>query len=204
MARFGKNILSELHGTVGEVVICHYNGSHYVRSRPDVDPSKKTPAQIRQQAKLQLAMNFLKTMKGLFKVTFTDGRELGMPHNRAMSGVLKQAIVGEYPNFAIDYSKVQLASGPLQPPQSAAAELQEGLLNFSWLPGDPATDERLILIAHCPEKRISVFSIFDFPRSAGKATLAMPSPLLGESLEAWIACISFDRKKTSNGTTQQK
>lgn len=133
MARIENGILGAFSGKVGEVIGSSWNGIPYIKSRPVSYHDAKTPAQLAHRMKLQLAHQFVKSIKECIEVGFRQIAEHQSPYNKAVSYVMKNAFVGEYPSIHIEPSKVVLSQGNLADAKESSAS-QEGnnKIVFAW------------------------------------------------------------------------
>lgn len=133
MARIEDGVLGSLSGKVGEVVASSWKGIPYIKTRPASFHDAKTPAQLAHRMKLQLAHQFVKPVKECVEVGYRQVAERQSPYNKAVSYVMKNAIVGEYPSMRVEPEKVMLSQGDLD----GAAECSvfkdgNGKIVFSW------------------------------------------------------------------------
>ena len=133
MARIENGILGSFSGKVGEVVASSWNGIPYIKSRPASYHDAKTPAQLAHRMKLQVAHRFVKSVKECIEIGFRQIAEHQSAYNKAVSYVMKNAFVGEYPSIHIEPSKVVLSQGNLVGAMECSASKNEkGEIAFSW------------------------------------------------------------------------
>ena len=123
--------------------------------------------------------------------------------NSAMSYNLNNAVVGEYPNVAIDYSEALVTRGGLATAVKfkAGSDLI-GQLQVTWSDNSSElnaneTDKAFILVYN-ELKKASVSYKTDATRAAGEALLNVPSNFQGDNVEVFISFISEDGKSVSN------
>jgi len=203
MAVFKKGINGAFSGTIGSTVGASWREINYMRSLPK--PSKKpaTPQQLAQRAKFALAVSFLRSIKPLLNLGFSDrlqGRQTG--YNRALQAMINRAIAGEYPDFTVDYAEVVLAQGGLAVPISlAAGQTGPGEVTLTW---DPVTnkytsfaDDELVAVVYNVSKRF--MNVYDgTERSAGSMAIQVPVSFAGDELVAWAFMVHRDGEKTSD------
>ncbi len=203
MAIFKKGINGAFSGTIGSTVGASWRHINYMRSLPK--PSKKpaTPQQLAQRAKFALAVNFLRSIKPLLNLGFSDkqqGKQTG--YNRALQAMIKQAIAGEYPDFTIDYAEVVLAQGGLGIPTSAMLQQTspaEVTLSWEALTNKYTSfaDDELVAVIYNVSKRF--MNVYDgAERSAESLDIAMPASFIGDELVAWAFMVNRDGEKTSD------
>lgn len=201
MGTFRKGILGGFSGTVGTVVGGNWKGVDYMRSRPVTKKNAKTPAQDVQRLKFSMASKLLRSMKPLLAITFKEGNARMTGSNSALSYLLKNAIMGEYPDFQIDYRMLLVARGVLPgvvaPIASAAAT---PVVNFTWQSnegiGIAAANDKAIVVAYHPPTNSTHYVIGKAFRNSGTATLDLPM-LKGEEVETYIAFIDDSGKEVS-------
>lgn len=203
MAVFKKGINGAFSGTIGSTVGASWRHINYMRSLPK--PSKKpaSPAQLAQRAKFALAVNFLRSIKPLLNLGFSDklqGRQTG--YNRALQLMIGIGIMGEYPDYAIDFANVALAQGGLSPAMSAVlVQTAPGQLRLSW---DPTTnkytsfadDEAVVVVYNVSKRFMNVYDGTE--RSAGSMDISVPASFAGDELVAWAFMVHRDGEKTSD------
>jgi hypothetical protein len=202
MARFEHDVLGKFRGKVGGVVGSAWRGIKYVRAKGPSTRKNDSPAQIEQQAKFSVAARFVRRMNRLFKITYRTNTDRMTARNSAVGSILSNAIVGVYPDFSIDYSKVLISQGGLdnEPVTTLSITEAAGVLTWHWN-FDPVlnaegSDDRAILVAYCPALNRSLYQVFGPARSTNAATLNV-SPFKGQSVVTWIAFITEDGSSLS-------
>lgn len=203
MAIFKKGINGAFSGTIGNTVGSSWRHINYMKSLPKPSNKPATPAQLAQRAKFALAVNFLRSIKPLLDLGFSDklqGRKTG--YNRALQVMMGNAITGEYPDFTVAYAEVVLAQGGLSPAMSAVLEQAGvGQLTLSW---DPTTnkytsfaDDEVVVVVYNVSKRF--MNVYDgTERSAGNMDITVPTSFEGDELVAWAFMVNRDGEKTSD------
>lgn len=122
--------------------------------------------------------------------------------NKALSENIRSAITGTYPNFAIDYPKVQLSRGSL-PNFTAptAASTVAGKLAFTWTDNSGValsalSSDLVYLAAYNEEQKHWIFNDAATARNAGTFVLDVTG-YSGKPLQTYIGLISADGKKVS-------
>ena len=83
--------------------------------------------------RMQVAHGFVKSVKIYAEIGFRMVSGNQTPYNRAVSCIMKQAIVGEYPTLYIEPSKVVLSQGKLAGAEESLATKEKGKkICFSW------------------------------------------------------------------------
>ena len=130
MASFKDSFFSKLSGKIGPITTYVLNGKQVVRksTKPN-DP--KTPKQLAHRMKFALVNKGLSPLNRSIKL---GHRGDTYAYRRLVGKAYHEAIVGEYPNFALDYSKIKIAEGKLQLPAEIKMELdgENNAVKFSW------------------------------------------------------------------------
>jgi len=103
--------------------------------KPDKIKDKRpvTEAQAKQQLRFRTAIAFTKTLAQFTAIGFSATIKEMTATNIATRQVLKEAIIGEYPDYSIDCSKVIISSGRYPGLLQCAIELTlEGSVVATW------------------------------------------------------------------------
>ena len=201
MARINQGILGPFSGKVGEVIGSSWKGIPYIKSRTMSFHDPKTPAQLAHRMKLQVAHGFVRSVKGFIEIGYRELSENQTPYNKAVSFILRNAVVGEYPAIGIDPSKVMVSQGKLAGAENCLFSMEEdGKLNFSWdenIPneGTQADDCALLLVYNFTKQQaISAQSC----RSERKGTAKIPDNWKGDKMAVYIFFASIESDAVSN------
>lgn len=203
MAKFLKGIHGAYSGKVGNVVGSNWREVDYVRAMPK--PSKKpaTVDQLSQRARFGLAVSFLSPINDLLKLGFSDkqhGKSTG--YNKALQHMINHGIVGEYPEYEIDYKGIAVARGGLSNLMAVAwEETTPKNVEVSWLPETNKytafADDSVILLFYNIER--SFFSILENgTREDGNLAFTLPDAYEGDRIVGWIFTGHRDGVKTSS------
>ena len=119
MASFKDSFFSKLSGKIGPITTYMLNGKQFVRknTKPH-DP--KTPKQLAHRMKFALVNKGLSPLNRSIKLGHRDDTNV---YRLLVGTAYKEAILGEYPNYKLDYSKLVIANGNLQPPSNIKLEM---------------------------------------------------------------------------------
>ncbi|WP_430814642.1 DUF6266 family protein [Carboxylicivirga sp. RSCT41] len=152
MAEVKDGINGKVKGRVGNAVFYTMNGKNIVRSLPQINKHKKpTLNQERQRQRMSLAQELLKPLKDLIKLTFASLAENSAPYHVAKSYNMRHAIIGEFPNQEIDWTKVYLSAGSVEKPSECIVQKRDGGLHFNWSKGEGKHNDTLVVMAYNPE-----------------------------------------------------
>jgi len=197
-----RGILGGFSGLVGTVVGSRWRDRDTIRAKPMFKKSRTaTESQEIVRLKFSVVSKILTSMSALISIAFSE-RDGKPSHNSALKYTLDNAMIGEYPDFAIDFTKFLVSSGklPLTIVQPALAEGQS--IRFQWNPqvhSNLLPDDRAILVAyHAPTNR-TYYTIGSNIRSEGTSLLELGG-LSGAEVETWLGFISRDGKRVANST----
>lgn len=116
------------------------------------------------------------------------------------------AIIGEYPNAFLDYSKIKITKGSLQLPTdiSSFVEVESGKIVFTWnpnplypqLPGNLTDSVNIVCFNEKYPKDVIYFN--GYKRSEGKATIELPQNWDSSETHIWIYLNSWDLQENSD------
>jgi hypothetical protein len=201
MGKLDKGILGGFNGKVGTVIGGKWRGVEYIRHKGPSKRKNNSPGQVEQQARFARAFKFVRRMSKLFKITFRNYAQQMTARNNALAVTVKEAIIGDYPNFEIDYSKVLISRGILETELNATVTSAAGILTWKWDAnekrngGDPK--DQCIIVAFCPEYNHCAYQVHGPARSANEATLDVV-PFMGKTVHTWLAFITEDGSKLSD------
>jgi hypothetical protein len=120
MAEFESSTFGEMSGRLGKVVAVKRNGKNFLREYT-VPANPQTLKQQANRMKFRFVNRNLTPLRQVIKRGYLDTQAFP----KVCSKVLKTAVEGEYPDFAIDFSKLQPADGTLQPVGTVTTETRK-------------------------------------------------------------------------------
>ena len=203
MARYTKGALGSFSGKLGNVVGSNWRHIDYLRSLPKPSSKPATPLQLAQRAKFALAVSFLSTIKDVLNIGFGDakrGRNTG--YNEAVSSMLGKAITGSYPDFEIDYEKVEISRGSLlgliglSMAESAPMEITISWQDFSNR-FNAFDDDDVIAVLYNESKQL--FMVYEeVQRQDSAINIILPEIFSGDEVVAWVFLVKRDGDTTSD------
>lgn len=202
MAKLPKGILGPLSGKVGPVVGATWRGVAYIRARPRKKKRKKkvkSTAQLANEAKFKFANRWMVPFHPYLIIGFQNMPEDKPAISMAFSVNYHQAVIGSYPDFEIDFSKVVLSTGDLPnlympvimlsaPDQVALSWQQKSEAGVSF-------DDQVMLVLYNRELELADGFIGGIKRSGGKCSFRFDPRLTGKALDVYVSVTSADRKK---------
>ena len=201
MGTYRKGILGSFSGKVGTVVGSSWNGIDYMRSLPRPSSKAPTDLQMIQRGKMGLATGFLRPISALVNIGYKSLAIKQTGFNVATAQIIADAIIGDYPNLLIDYTKVLISKGTLTGPWNGAVTSAGGNINVTWADNSTsgtakATDKAVFLVFN-PEQSQYVFTMAGDDRSLLGDNLAVPADFVGDTVEVWMAFYAADKKTIS-------
>jgi hypothetical protein len=201
MGKFSKGILGGFSGKVGTVVGGNWKGIDYMRSKSGKRSGGNTPAQLAQQEKFKLGMQFLQPFSGLLGISFRDYAVKMTGINNAMQYLLTNSITGTYPGFSIDYPTVLISRGDLPNGGSPGAVLNAGAIDFTWTDnsgtGKAMATDQALLVCYCADLKQVEWLLNGAKRSDAAGSLSV-SQFAGKQVQTWMGFISADGKYIAN------
>lgn len=203
MARFSKGITGAYTGKVGNVVGSSWRGIDYIRSLPKKSSRPASEVQLAQRAKFSLSTSFLKSIKDMLLVGYSDSKQKNKTgYNVAFQHFINNAIEGSYPDFTVNYSLVQIASGSLA--SLMGLEVEESVaqvLTLTWHPDvnrfNAFADDQVLVLLYNPVDNL--FSAYEgVTRGDSSLDITLPASYSGKSIVGWTFNIHRDGITTSN------
>ncbi len=203
MGTLNEGFLGGFSGTLGTAVGSKWKRKNVIRSRPPRKRGKSSDSQIAQQAKFKAMNKFLRPITDLLNVTYRKSA-LGMMSgfNRAFSdNSIRGAVIGEYPAYAIDYSRILLSKGSLANAGAPSVVSKEtGKLVFNWADNSginqALSSDGAFVAAYLEELNHWAYQGNIAMRNAGTCTLEVAS-FKGKPVQTYIGFVSADRNRTS-------
>ena len=186
MAKFKSSTFGEISGKHGNVVaVTMKDGTSYFREYI-IPPNPNTIKQQTQRGKFGFVVKELNCMRKMFAVTF--GGQYGI--NRAVSLAMKTCVSGDFPDFRIDYSRLQVAVGSLPLPLKTDIQKQaSSLFKLTWsydplLHDHPNEAINIVLLNNSLQQVIFLQHIA--MRADGLVEFSIPEPWSNAEIHTWI------------------
>ena len=176
----------------------------YIKGLPKLSTKPATIKQLGQRAKFVLAVNFLQPVKKLLNIGFMTqriGKATG--YNIALQYFLANAVLGTYPDFEIDYSKVVISKGGLGKPLGGVIEASvPGSISLKWSANlneyNSFADDVAFILVYNVTKDTYISNPTGVTRGIESATIPVPAEFAGDTVEAWMFFTSRDQTSVSN------
>jgi len=203
MGRYNKGVHGAFSGKVGSVVGSSWRSINYLRSLPKISKKGASEAQIAHRTKFAISSQYLRPIKDILNIGFSDQQQAkSSGYNMAVRAFFNNAIVGDYPDFDVDFTKLELSRGSLTPlPGLGYAETNPGELTFTWQTDtnryNAFADDAAMLVIYNQSKRM--YMIYDEAARADGAFVAEISiNYSGDVLHAWGFALHRDGKLASS------
>ena len=202
MGKIKQGILGGFNGTVGTVIGGSWKGLAYMRGKAQSIRNPRTEKQMAQRIKFGMAQKFVKVMTAYLQVGFRNYTQQQTATNAAMSHTVRNCMMGSYPDFSIDPSKVLVSSGSLMPGRFCTVKLADNTATFAWEDNSDEShaniDDFAMPLIYNFTKGEAIFTTEDASRVDCEAKLKLPSDWLGDRLSCYIAFASVQNNSVSN------
>jgi hypothetical protein len=201
MGRFIKGIMGGFSGKVGNIIGGTWRGISYMRSLSDRRNHQPTERQIMQRERFAFAVRFLQPIHPVIKLGYRNQANQKAPINVALAHVIKHVVEGDYPDYRINYSSLEIAKGILPAPKNPVLQVVDGQLNVSWR--ESAADlkhygDNHVVLLVLGEGLYPSYSIGEFSRSDLQATLPLPAGAAGTVLHCYLTFLHASENSVSN------
>lgn len=116
MGRYSIGVNGAFSGKIGSAIGSNWRNVDYMRGLAKRRKKGSSELQLAQQMRFALCANQLRVIKDLLNLGFSDKKLNKITgYNAAVRLFLNEAITGEYPTYAVDYSKMTISKGSLLP-----------------------------------------------------------------------------------------
>jgi hypothetical protein len=203
MAILKQSVIGVLSGKIGQVVGATWKGISVLKVAPASVANPQTDKQLEQRQKFGLCIKFLQPLTQFLKTGFKDYAVRMTAFNAAMAYTIKNALLGTYPNFTINYPNALVTRGSLAPAlNQAAASTVAGTVLFTWTDnsdevGASPFDQNLLVIYNPVKNQAVTFSELGTRADATQA-VTVPNSFSGDLVHCYIAFITVDGQMLSN------
>jgi len=190
-------------GKAGSVIGSSWKSIDYIKGLYKKRTKPATEEQLVQQAKFRTLMRFLLPITAFIRIGFGQKKEALMTAiNVAFKENLEPALTGDYPDYALDYSKLRISDGHFVGGGSETVSVDAGILSVSWdtTPNElyqTKDDDRVYILLYQPT--IDQFMSAPTPpqRGDGGVDITLPNHFLGAEGHVWIFFADRTKKKVS-------
>lgn len=173
--------------------------------KPEVKKEKKPPtdAQAKQRLRFGMVTAFVKHLKQMSDIGLNTKKMKISISNFLTQSILKNAVIGDYPNFTLDYAKVALSDGRLdQLGDRNMSITTHGTLMMTWknclyaYPEGNEDDAIFVLIYNATDKLSYNFSATAL-RSDRHLTVNIPAYSKSNDYHIWMFVSAPNYKNVS-------
>ncbi|MCY1526234.1 hypothetical protein D9M68_612420 [compost metagenome] len=199
MGTYSKSNFGKISGKVGEGVASNWRKIKVLKSLPEKSKKPIPVSRLAVNAKFALSAAQLSPIKDLLNLGFGD-KKLGKltGYNAAVRAFLNEAIIGDYPDFGVDYSKIRMSKGSLI--QADVSIVVQNDIVLSW-PADlnsmsSFADDRMMFVIYNQNR--NSYLVND---ASTRSDLSITIPFRGrpnDVLHVWSFCTLRDQKAVSS------
>ena len=202
MGTIKQGVLGGFSGKVGTVIGASWKGTAYMRGQATHVKNPRTAAQIAQRTKMEFARNYLQQVAEFINLGFKDVAKHQSPLNYAISQMVRNAILGDYPDYAPDYTKLVWSHGLLTPPVVETVYANYDALDFLWVDnsgqGNAKADDISMVVVCSEEKQEVKYFTNGYTRSTKSTHCELPESWVDDHVHIYITMRSADGKLISN------
>lgn len=206
MATINNGVIGRASGKVGAVIASSWKSINYLKGLPKKRTKGMSEEQLIQQDRFLKISKFLMPITPILQVGFGLSKTEKMtPTNVALQLNIAQAVTGIYPNFSLDYSKIEISTGSYLNGGGMEAAVDNGILSIYWDTilnslYKTKADDQVIILVYSPEKDEFMTAPTPPTRAAGTIDIVIPAHLLGGKGHVWIFFTDRKAEKVSKST----
>jgi hypothetical protein len=205
MARYSQGIDGPFSGKIANIVGVINKKTAYIRSKARITKPSRSPKQTAQRNKFATAINLVIPLLPVIRQGWKLHAIRQTAFNAATSHTIKNAVIGEYPNYQIDHTKVLISKGNLRPIQNPEITVNETSITLTWQDNSPKhnananpTDKLLIALIN-PSKNQSKTLQNKATRADKQLTINLKH-WKNDTIHAYIGLISDDERQVATST----
>ena len=186
MATFNSTTFGAISGRHGSAVAATTKDGKNILKVFKAPGNPNTPKQQTQRSKFGFVNSELSCMRNLFKITFRSNN--GM--QQAVSAALKNAVVGEAPDWTIDYSALQLSVGSVDAAiQLVVSKNSASNVQLPWnktVTTNSSEYDWVNCVFFNNEHKMAIIKQNTAIRSDGTVAVDLPEVWAGAEIHCWI------------------
>lgn len=201
--------LGLISGKIGPYVAYVSKDGKQILRKHVIPKDPKTPKQLAYRMRFGMVNKSLSPLNKVIKKGFLNKDNA---YRKAVSKALNNAVIGEYPEYKLDYSKIQVAEGKLQLPTfvSVNVDSKTKLATVNWNP-EPIfdtypgrEDDRVNIVCLNESTPEAVCFHNSAKRSKGTATIDLNSKMVFsklwsiKDLHFWFYLSTYDITQNSD------
>lgn len=204
MGTYKPGAFGPFNGRIGDVVASRWKGLNVVKNRPAKSTKPATEIQVNQRTRFGLVTSFVGKAADLIAVGFRDMAGSVTTSNIAAKAIMKNGILGVYPDYELDYANISLSrDGKLELGTKLSFQvLPEQTVQVSWVVDTKptkvadATDKVHILLYNSDKHKI-IQSADSLVRGDNPISMFVPSSFIGDQVHCWLFFASVKNREVS-------
>lgn len=198
MGTIKQGILGGFSGKVGTVIGSSWKGISYMRGQAQHVKNPRSSGQMDQRSKFNLVLNFLQPNVPYIRIGYKSQAAKQTEFNAAMSYLLKNAVTGSYPNYALDYTEVMVSKGGLTQVTGAAVNwtAAQSKLTFNWTDnsgvGNALATDKAMPFVYNKDKNETIYNTAGATRTTHTMDVTVPNNWSGDKVEVYLGMVSED------------
>ena len=204
MARLKNGLLGSISGKISDVIGFIRYGKAFVKMKSIKSPKERQPGQLEGQQRMTVVNDFINSMTEFVRIGFAldAAKKTHSANAAAKSYQMKNAVTGEFPSLEIDYPKVLLSKGNIDPPANASAVALVNGIKFNWELSRRTEvyhkRSRVMLLVYAPSLKKSLFTLSGASILDKTGFLELPLEFKDQLLHAYITFLRDDQQQISN------
>ncbi|MEN5054541.1 DUF6266 family protein [Sphingobacterium kitahiroshimense] len=198
--------LGGFSGKAGAIIGSSWKSINYIKGLSKKRTKPASQEQLIQQARFYAIAKFIMPIAPFVEMGFGQiNADTMTATNVALKTNINTAVVGTYPNFTLDYSKILISKGGLQPGGTVGASASIGILSVVWSPEaieiqKGELDDAVHILLYVPG--IEEFLTAPVPptRGSGAVDIEYPEHFVNEKGHVWIFFADRKGKRVSKTT----
>lgn len=186
MAKFNSTTFGTISGRHGSAVAATTKDGKSILKVFKAPGNPNTQKQQTQRSKFGFVNSELSCMRNLFKITFRSSN--GM--QQAVSAALKYAVVGQAPDWAIDYSALQLSMGSVDAAlQLTVSKNTATNVQLTWdktVAANSSENDWINIVFFNNEHKMAILKQNTAIRSDGTVAVDLPEVWANAEIYCWL------------------
>lgn len=185
MAKFISSTFGTISGKHGTAVaVVGKNGTNFLRIHR-VPTNTRTEKQVKQREKFSFSVKEMRPFNALFKETLKSNEM----QRRARSHAFKFAVVGEHPDFELNYEELKFSFGSMETLSNVSCDADGNVLEFGWEMLETVgsyIDDSVAIILYNEKTRQSIHEAEWAYRGDESASFTLPEAWEVSDVRCWV------------------
>ena len=199
MGSIKQGILGGFSCKVGNVVGSSWKGIAYMRGLAVKAKNANTLVQQMQRAKFALSVKFMSKINPYIRYGYKNYMAKQTAGNVGLSYMMhNNCIVGEFPNYSIDFSVLKVALGQLKKAEAPNMALSSGTATCTWTDnsgnGNAQPTDLAMVLLYNKDKAEAEYDIGNATRANATLSYTYPRNWTGDTFVAYLSFMLDDGK----------